>query len=49
MDWENGDYLPNPKLQGNMAEYPDSWFQAVNFKGAFGESNWIEGWTLLAE
>ncbi len=49
MDWENGDYLPNPKLQGNMAEYPGSWFQAVNFKGAFGESNWIEGWTLLAE
>ncbi|MGE0020172.1 MAG: hypothetical protein AB7S72_10940 [Draconibacterium sp.] len=49
MDWKNGDYLPNPKLQGNMAEYPDSWFQVVNFKGAFGESNWIEGWTLLAE
>lgn len=49
MDWENGDYLPEPKLQGSMAEYPDSWFQAVNFKGAFGESNWIKGWTLLAE
>ena len=49
MDWENGDYLPDPKLQGNMAEYPDAWFQAVNFKGAFGESNWIKGWTLLSE
>lgn len=49
MDWENGDFLPNPKIQGNMAEYPDAWFQTVNFKGAFGESNWIEGWTLLAE
>ncbi len=49
MNWENGDYIPVPKLQGNMAEYPDSWFQPVNFKGAFGESNWIEGWTLLAE
>ncbi len=49
MDWENGDFVPVPKIQGNMAEYPGSWFQAVNFKGAFGESNWIEGWTLLAE
>jgi hypothetical protein len=49
MDWENGDYIPVPKIQGSMALYPDSWFQAVNFKGAFGESNWIEGWTLLAE
>ena len=48
LDWENGDYIPVPKLQGNMAEYPDSWFQTANFKGAFGESNWIEGWTLLA-
>jgi hypothetical protein len=49
MDWENGDYIPVPKIQGSMAVYPDSWFQSVNFKGAFGESNWIEGWTLLAE
>lgn len=49
MDWENGDYIPVPKLQGNMAEYPDAWFQPVNFKGAFGESNWIESWTLINE
>lgn len=49
MDWKNGDYMPNPKIQGELAPYPDSWFQPVNFKGAFGESNWIEGWTLLAE
>jgi len=49
MDWKNGDYIPNPKIQGEMASYPDSWFQPVNFKGAFGESNWIEGWTLLSE
>ena len=48
IDWKNGDFIPNPKIQGNMADYPGSWFQAVNFKGAFGESNWIEGWTLLA-
>jgi len=49
MDRKNGDYIPDPKIQGNMAVYPDSWFQSVNFKGAFGESNWIEGWTLLEE
>lgn len=49
MDWENGDYMPVPKIQGAMAEYPAEWFQVVNFRGAFGESNWIDGWTLLAE
>ncbi len=31
-----------------MAEYTSSWFQVVNFKGAFGESDWIKGWTLLS-
>ncbi len=49
MDWENGDYIPYPKIQGQLAPYPDQWFQKVNFKGAFGEDNWIAGWTLLAE
>jgi len=49
MDWKNGDYIPIPKIQGEMAPYPDPWFQPVNFKGAFGESNWIAGWTLLAK
>jgi len=49
MDWENGDYIPVPKIQGSLAEYPDPWFQSVNFKGAFGESDWIDGWTLISE
>jgi hypothetical protein len=48
IDWESGDFIPKPKVQGNLMEYPDQWFQVVNFKGAFGESDWIEGWTLLS-
>jgi hypothetical protein len=41
--------MPNPKITGNLSEYPNNWFQRVDFKGAFGEDNWIEGWTKLAE
>ncbi|MEZ5105685.1 MAG: hypothetical protein R2757_14395 [Draconibacterium sp.] len=48
LNWEEGNYLPEPKVQGEFANYPAPWFQIVNFKGAFGESNWIEGWTLLS-
>lgn len=46
---ESGNFVPNPKVKGNLYEYPSTWFQRVDFKGAFGEDNWIEGWTLLAE
>lgn len=49
IDLESGNYVLNPKITGNLSEYPNSWFQRVDFKGAFGEDNWIEGWTLLAE
>jgi hypothetical protein len=49
IDIESGNFVPNPKITGNLSEYPNSWFQRVDFKGAFGEDNWIEGWTLLAE
>lgn len=49
IDWKNGSFIPIPKVQGDLMEFPGPWFQAVNFKGAFGESNWIEGWTLLSE
>ncbi len=48
INYENNIFLPQEKIQGEMADYTDSWFQIVNFKGAFGESNWIDGWTLLA-
>jgi hypothetical protein len=47
IDYPNGIYLPETEIKGNMAIVPASWFQIVDFKGAFGESNWIEGWTLL--
>ena len=49
IDPEAGDYIPPEKLQTDLHSYPLPWFQIVNFKGAFGESNWIEGWTLLSE
>ncbi|SHF47127.1 hypothetical protein SAMN05444274_105347 [Mariniphaga anaerophila] len=49
IDIESGNFVPDPKITGHLSEYPDSWFQQVDFKGAFGENNWIEGWTLLAE
>lgn len=47
IDYAAGNYVPETKIQGNLYDYPVPWFQIVNFKGAFGESNWIEGWTLL--
>ena len=49
IEWEAYNYVPESKIQNNLYEYPDSWFQIVNFKGAFGEDNWIQGWTLLSE
>lgn len=48
IDWENGVFLPDAKIQSDIVDYPVSWFQIVNFKGAFGESNWIDGWTLIS-
>ncbi len=48
IDYQNNVFLPEEKIQGELSGYPGTWFQIVNFKGAFGESNWIEGWTLLA-
>ncbi len=49
IDWQNLNFVPKEKLKGNLFGYPVSWFQIVDFKGAFGEDNWIEGWTLLTE
>jgi len=48
INWAEGNFIPENKIQGEMAEYPSNWFQIVNFKGAFGESDWIEGWTQLS-
>ncbi len=49
INWADRSYVPENKIQGDLYEYPLNWFQIVNFKGAFGESNWLEGWTLLAD
>ena len=49
IDYLAGKFLPETEIKGDMAIVPASWFQIVDFKGAFGESNWIEGWTLLGK
>ena len=49
IDIQSGHFIPSPKIAGKFSDYTDSWFQQVDFKGAFGEDNWIEGWTLLAQ
>ena len=41
--------LPDDTVFEDMAEYNNSWYEAVTYKGAFGSENWIEGWTLLHE
>jgi hypothetical protein len=46
---ESGSYMPEEKIKGDLLQYPLPWFQIVDFKGAFGEDDWIQDWTLLAE
>jgi hypothetical protein len=41
--------LPPSTVFPMMAPYPDPWFEEVTYKGAFGSTLWIEGWTLLFE
>ncbi|MEW6194622.1 MAG: T9SS type A sorting domain-containing protein [Bacteroidota bacterium] len=44
---------PRPTADGaaysNLADYPaeDDFFEKVNYKGAFGSTNWLKGWTAL--
>lgn len=49
INYNQGIYLPEEEIEGNMAVVSTTWLQIVDFKGAFGESNWIEGWTLLSK
>lgn len=37
--------VPSTPLTGNMSDYSDSWFDVVDYKGAFGADNWAAGWT----
>lgn len=48
IDLSSGSYVPEEKVKGDQLDYPLPWFQIVDFKGAFGEDDWIQGWTLLA-
>ncbi|MDZ7723039.1 MAG: T9SS type A sorting domain-containing protein [candidate division KSB1 bacterium] len=52
-DQDNG-LDPRPVQDGpayqNLAEIPqDDFFEQVNYKGAFGSTNWMKGWTALDE
>jgi len=46
---------PRPTADGpayqNLASYPadDEFFERVNYKGAFGSTNWAAGWTALSQ
>lgn len=51
--FENGNWLPltgSPALTGANFSYPnlsDPFFTVVSYKGAFGNTNWIQDWTQL--
>lgn len=37
--------VPSSPATTNLAAYTDSWFEVVDYKGAFGSTNWAAGWT----
>jgi hypothetical protein len=39
--------LPTGNISDNLAEYPDTWFNQVDYKGAFLYDNWARNWTLI--
>ncbi|MCK4663759.1 MAG: hypothetical protein KAT68_12885 [Bacteroidales bacterium] len=41
--------IPSNNSLGNLCEYPDPWFVQVDYKGAFGNYNWANGWSLLSQ
>lgn len=41
--------VPTSAISSDMATYPTEFFDAVNYKGAFGTSNWANGWTLFSK
>jgi hypothetical protein len=45
------DVIPTGNVETNLAPYPNKWYDAVTYKGAFDPtgSNWLEGWSLLSE
>lgn len=41
--------VPSNAQTDNLAAYNNSWFDAVDYKGAFGTENWAAGWTRYFE
>lgn len=41
--------LPDVPTTTEQSAYPDEWFDAVDYKGAFGNYNWTSGWSLVSE
>jgi hypothetical protein len=41
------DILPVNTVYNDLAEYPETWYEKVSYKGAFGSRNWLESWSLL--
>ncbi|MBA7554679.1 hypothetical protein ES705_47310 [subsurface metagenome] len=39
----------NAAGNNGLADYPDDFFESVDYKGAFGTTNWASGWTLTFE
>ena len=48
IDPENFRFKPAEKIRGPLTSPPSPWFQITDFRGAFGESNWLNGWTKLS-
>ena len=38
---------PGNEELGNLFSVEDNWFEKVNFKGAFGQTNWLNQWSIL--
>ncbi|MGM0377435.1 MAG: hypothetical protein ACQEQ0_11710, partial [Bacteroidota bacterium] len=39
--------LPGNDQTNNLFPLEDSWFEEVDFKGAFGQTNWLNQWSIL--
>ncbi len=41
--------LPTGNITGNTAVYENTWFDNVDYKGAFKNTNWTLGWSYLSK
>ena len=41
--------IPMNNYNENLFSYPDTWFDQVDYRGAFGYYNWLKGWSLFAQ